>query len=80
MTNMKVKCQLYNPNFVREREKKKKHGNSILFGSIKSQFNNFVLKTSLKTCQTQIKAQILTPAPKKKKKKKKKPTYLCMMR
>ena len=24
MTNMKVKCQLYNPNFVREKEKKKK--------------------------------------------------------
>ena len=24
MTNMKVKCQLYNPNFVEEREKKKR--------------------------------------------------------
>ena len=57
MTNMKVNCQFYYPNFVGEKEKKNEY--FILFGSIK-QFNNFVLKTSLKTCQIQIKVQILT--------------------
>ena len=57
MTNMKVNCQFYYPNSVGEKEKKNEY--FILFGSIK-QFNNFVLKTSLKTCQIQIKVQILT--------------------
>ena len=35
---MKLKCQLYNPNFVGERgreKRKKNHGNVILLGSIK---------------------------------------------
>ena len=50
-----------NPNYVEERKKSggKNHGNIILLGSIKY-FDNFGLKISLTTCQTQIKFQILT--------------------
>ena len=42
---MKVKCQVYTPNFEGEREEggKKTHGHVILLDSIKYS-NNFVLK------------------------------------
>ena len=55
---MKVNSQVYVSNFVREKEKEN-HGYVILLGSIKWS-NNFVLKTSLITCWTQTKTQILT--------------------
>lgn len=65
-----------NPNYVEERKKEmwgKNYGNIIILGSIK-QADNFGLKISGLTCQTQIKFQILT-----KKKKKIKPTCLCIV-
>ena len=60
---MKVNSQVYVSNFVREKEKEN-HGYVILLGSIKWS-NNFVLKTSLITCWTQTKTQILTQKKKK---------------
>ena len=60
---MKVNSQVYVSNFVREKEKEN-HGYIILLGSIKWS-NNFVLKTSLITCWTQTKTQILTQKKKK---------------
>lgn len=54
---MKVNSQEYVSNFVREKEKEN-HGYVILLGSIKWS-NNFVLKTSLITCWTQIETKIL---------------------